>query len=289
MIYFATPCYAGELSAPYVHSMFELFRDMMSNPQTRGWGYHWNKEFWDSLIPRARNMCVADMMLKQPFDPISGKHRKFTHLVFVDADIAFKPEAFYRMIMADREVCTGIYPKKTMPPKYVINFKTNEMKVEDGVCALRDAGTGFMCIKREVFERMKPKEVDPAKLACMGTESGVDVLNFFRDTPFKIAPTVFWSEREFHEPEDREYKDAFAAEYYSYFDTSIECFQDGHWAGLGGDYLSEDYTFCRRVQAFGLDVWFDPYIKLDHIGKWRFEGDVSQLLEPIPAAKVAAE
>jgi hypothetical protein len=40
-----------------------------------------------------------------------------------------------------------------------------------------------------------------------------------------------------------------------------------------GDYLSEDYTFCRRWRALGGEVWLDTRSKLMHIGPREFAGD----------------
>ena len=42
-------------------------------------------------------------------------------------------------------------------------------------------------------------------------------------------------------------------------------------------YLSEDYAFCRRWQKLGGDVWLDPLVKLDHVGHFTFEGNVSKM------------
>ena len=43
-------------------------------------------------------------------------------------------------------------------------------------------------------------------------------------------------------------------------------------------YLSEDYTFCRRWQKIGGEIWLDPNTKLNHVGSYTFEGDVSKII-----------
>ena len=45
---------------------------------------------------------------------------------------------------------------------------------------------------------------------------------------------------------------------YSFFDT-VHDPDDNR-------YLSEDYTFCRRWQKIGGEIWLDPNTKLNHIG-----------------------
>jgi hypothetical protein len=44
-----------------------------------------------------------------------------------------------------------------------------------------------------------------------------------------------------------------------------------------GHYLSEDWTFCRRWQALGGDIWAHSKTLLNHVGHYEFMGDVSKL------------
>jgi hypothetical protein len=55
---------------------------------------------------------------------------------------------------------------------------------------------------------------------------------------------------------------------YSIFDTVIDA---------RGHYLSEDWTFCRRWQALGGDIWADSRVLLNHIGHYEFRGDLEAL------------
>jgi hypothetical protein len=56
---------------------------------------------------------------------------------------------------------------------------------------------------------------------------------------------------------------------YALFDTMID--ENGH-------YLSEDWTFCKRVrEVLHRPIWVDTDIKLDHLGTYNFSGDVSQI------------
>jgi len=55
---------------------------------------------------------------------------------------------------------------------------------------------------------------------------------------------------------------------YSIFDTVID--EKGH-------YLSEDWTFCRRWQALGGEIWADSRVLLNHIGHYEFKGDLAAL------------
>ena len=42
-------------------------------------------------------------------------------------------------------------------------------------------------------------------------------------------------------------------------------------------YLSEDYTFCRRWQEKGGDVFLDPRTALNHVGHYTFRGNIRKL------------
>lgn len=44
-----------------------------------------------------------------------------------------------------------------------------------------------------------------------------------------------------------------------------------------GHYLSEDWTFCRRWQAIGGEIWAHSKTLLNHVGHYEFQGDISKL------------
>jgi GT2 family glycosyltransferase len=52
------------------------------------------------------------------------------------------------------------------------------------------------------------------------------------------------------------------------FDTAIDS---------SGAYLSEDYAFCRRVRAAGMQVWLVPWIELAHVGNMAFTGSIPEI------------
>jgi hypothetical protein len=98
----------------------------------------------ESLIPRGRNSLVAKFMAFEP---------KSTHLMFIDADIGFEPEEVLKLILANKDVCGGLYPKKSLPISYVVN-KVPNSRTEGNLVTVSNLGTGFMLIKREVLEKL---------------------------------------------------------------------------------------------------------------------------------------
>ena len=56
---------------------------------------------------------------------------------------------------------------------------------------------------------------------------------------------------------------------YALFDTMID--ENGH-------YLSEDWTFCKRVrEVLKTPIWVDTTIQLDHLGAYNFQGDANHI------------
>jgi hypothetical protein len=121
----------------------------------------------ESLITRARNELVRMFL----------KNTDCTHLMFVDADMYFEADAVGRLLDADRDIVCALYPKKEIDwdrvrhavqmnrkdlsyyaSQFVLNLPYGKSKVEldkDGLLEVRHAGTGFMLIKREVFEKLE--------------------------------------------------------------------------------------------------------------------------------------
>jgi hypothetical protein len=223
-IFFATPCYGGQITDQYFLSMFRLTQELIK--------YNINFRITtlrnESLVPRARNILNA-MFLEA---------KECTHLMFIDADIEFEPESIIRMLAMDKELITGAYPKKTLPVDYAINLKFSDkdrtqVRVDMGAVEVLDASTGFWLMKREVVDKM-----------------------------IEGYPELFYLNDSSIDPKFNQYC-------YSFFDT-IHDPDDNR-------YLSEDYTFCRRWQKIGGQIWLDPNTKLNHVGSYTFEGNVNKI------------
>jgi hypothetical protein len=135
----ATPCYGSMLCLNYVTSILRL--------RTAWAQIGMEPEFYfrsESLITRARNDCVA-YFLARP---------RFTHLLWVDADIGFEPAAALRLLMSGHDVAAGVYPLKDDAAGFAADPADAGPIDADGFARIREAPTGFMCIKREVFSRI---------------------------------------------------------------------------------------------------------------------------------------
>ena len=78
-----------------------------------------------------------------------------THLFFVDADIGWEPWHLLVLLNRDKDVIGGLYPMKTMPIKWVVNGFDGAEEGPDGLQEVSKAGTGFLLMKKHVFEKMK--------------------------------------------------------------------------------------------------------------------------------------
>jgi hypothetical protein len=175
-IFIATPCYGGQLGEPYFRSMMRLA--ILFNKYNIQ--YTVSTLANESLVTRGRNTLTSFFM----------ENQAATHLFFIDADIEFNPEDILRMVAYDKPIVVGAYPKKAInwnsiigaarnpdlneneetieghSSNYVVNFdfvsdkegnKTPQVQIEDNLVKLKDAGTGFMCIRKDVIQQMFDK------------------------------------------------------------------------------------------------------------------------------------
>lgn len=123
-----------------------------------------------SSISHARNSAVATFL----------SNPDWTHLFWVDADIGFSVESALRLLQSDYEIAAGVYPHKseTWPAhklakgttyadflaqyqNYTINARVQPDQpfldleiLDNGFMEMGDVPTGFMVIKRSVFEKL---------------------------------------------------------------------------------------------------------------------------------------
>jgi hypothetical protein len=136
------PCYGGQLT----ESTFMSYIKWANT--ARQLGLDWTVETMtnESLISRARNTLTAKFL----------HTKESTHLMFIDADIGWEPWHLLVMLDAQKDVIGGLYPMKSLPIKWCVNGIPNapEPAPEDNHIEVTKTGTGFMLIKRDVFEKL---------------------------------------------------------------------------------------------------------------------------------------
>lgn len=239
-LFVATPMYGGMCAGYYTQSILELNNFLQRNGVEANYSFMFN----ESLITRARN-ALARGFLKS----------NATHLMFIDADIRFRPADVMAMLEADKDVICGIYPKKEINwgsvkqamdsgvpneqlKAYTGSFVVNLVDYQGEVTVpvgqpveIFNGGTGFMMIKREVLEKLADH-----------------VPSYFNDVG-DLGGAMNMRE-----------------EIKEYFATSIE--------PETGRLLSEDYHFCYIWRKIGGQVFAAPWAQLSHVGTYVFEGQL---------------
>jgi len=137
-IYIAMPVYSG-VHPSVVHALISVSRSPRS-PATMF------KTACDSLVSRARNTLAADFLLETDC----------THILWWDSDIIATPEQVARLVSHDEAIVGGLYPiKQERRLKWVANPLHDKPPPDHrGLVRVRNIGTGFLLVKREVFEEM---------------------------------------------------------------------------------------------------------------------------------------
>jgi len=160
MILVGTPCYNGTLTVNYMVSVFNMTNTLANE----GVQVDIMTPSHESLITRARNF-MANEFLRQP---------EYSHLLFIDSDIGFPADTASRYLRADKDIVCGVYPLKNLDIDrlrafpadtvaadaeaaaldYTVRFASGSMADESGFRRAKYGSTGFMLIKRRVFEKM---------------------------------------------------------------------------------------------------------------------------------------
>jgi hypothetical protein len=138
-LHIGIPCYGGMMSEPTATSLLKFV--LMAGKV----GLNWSLDTMvnESLIPRGRNNLMAKMMF----------NKAATHFMFIDADIRFDADSIFQMLVYEKDVIGGLYPKKSIPTNYVINLLP-QTQIQGDVFTVDTIGTGFLIFKRHVYEQM---------------------------------------------------------------------------------------------------------------------------------------
>lgn len=156
-----TPAYGGQMCTEYVQSLLALKEACLQYNIKLTCIFLGN----ESLIQRGRNTIAHHFLATDA-----------THLMFIDADQKFVPNDIARMIKADKGIIGGAVPMKgvnwgKVRQGAVLNhpdlskltgiFNVNKLPGHDMIdpnlpFQVKHVGTGFMLIRRDVFEKLKP-------------------------------------------------------------------------------------------------------------------------------------
>ena len=220
-VFIATPAYEGKVGVDYVNSLIPSLNLLKAAGADVAFAIYQNS----GSIPRVRNQAVASMM---------GKG--YTDIVFIDADMAWKPVDLLKLVTYETDIVAAAYPARSEKNQRWIVVWPEEIKQhKTGLLTAQRVGTGFMRIRNTVFEKLEELYPD-------------------------------WHYQAPHTQDEDEAKHLFA-----FFDYELKVGKDGKRG-----HLSEDYRFCDIATDAGFTIWVDPDIYMEHIGTKKFVGTFSE-------------
>ena len=225
-VYVATPCY----DMMRIETCVSLI-DMFSTLGQHGIECKF-KSVKTSLVTHGRNLLTAGFL-----------NSGFEYMLFIDADVEFKPEAVMRMLVPKKDIVCTPYRVKNKPEamEYAVKFKdSKDIKILPwDIVEIEEGPAGLMLIHRKVYERLLDKHPELK-------------INFDAPTRKKMNEEIGAME------------DAIDRYMYNFWDTTFRL-DTGEWKG-------EDLAFCNRAT----DVGFKIYANLDsgttHHGSYGWKG-----------------
>ena len=221
-VYVATPCY-GDIKIETMVSLLDTFSTLGGSGIEAKF-----KTVKTSLVTHGRNLLTCGFM-------DSG----FDYMLFVDADVEFKPEAVLRMLVPKKDIICTPYRVRVPYHKYAVTYKDqNNIKILPwDLVEITEGPAGLMMIHRSVFEKLMkdyPKlkiEFPKGSRALMNEEIGAS-------------------------------SDAIDKYMYNFWDTS---FKDQLWKG-------EDLAFCNLATEAGFKIYANLASQTTHHGPWGWTG-----------------
>lgn len=247
-VFIATPAFGGNVTVDYMTSVVHLVT------QLKEVAWHLQLTAGESIITVGRNNMVMQFL-----------DSDCTHLLFLDADIAFDVDTIRGLLRQDKDVSLAPYPAKNINERkvqeahlrrkggglprlrdglhYVLHASPERVQeaFDKGTSFVEvDAGpTGCMLIRRRVFDVMREAYPD-LRCRLSGTHAG-RAMNY----------DVWWR----------------------FFDTMVSD---------DGEFLGEDIAFCRRWRATGGQIWADLGATISHVGRHAFTGSIMDSLDDPP-------
>lgn len=244
-LFIATPMYGGQCFGSYTKSIIDLSRVCMQYGINAQFSFIFN----ESLITRARNYLVDEFL-----------RSNFTHLMFIDSDIDFNPMDVLYLLAVQKPIVGGPYPKKCIAWENIYDAVRYGLVPNDQRGMLEQFAGDFVFNAAAGTKELKLNE--PQKVMEVGT--GFVMIERSVFTKFAEAyPGLYYYP-------DHNRSAAFAGDrqIYQYFQAEI-VENNGR-----GRYLSEDYWFCQKAQAIGIDTWFCPWMQIKHHGTYIYGGSI---------------
>ena len=217
LVYVAMPCYDSVHRDTVVSLMklFSKFREVGISSQ-----FNIVKS---SLVHHCRNLLTCAFLQSE-----------CTHMLFIDADVEFEPEAILRMLVVQKDIVCTPYRIKMADPrkiKYAVDFE-DEKKISllpGEIVEVEQGPAGLMVIHRKVFDKL-----------------------------MKVHPEM---SIKFHGDITKDLNSKYM---YNFWDTTFNS-KTGLWKG-------EDLSFCDLARSVGFKIYANVGSNTIHHGDWGWEG-----------------
>ena len=236
-LFISTPCYDAMMTMQYTISLLNLTTLLNKYKIQFVIDFIGN----ESLITRARNNSLGKFMSSD-----------FTHILFIDSDIEFPAQAVLDLLEFNKDVVCCAYAKKGYNWNRFMYSMQNEKNSK---------------------ESPDSRGLDFSYNALYDNKN-----NLKNDSDFikvKHASTGFMMiKRDIIELLTNKHQEL-------YIKTDSLTTKDKELCGLfccmikEKVYLSEDFSFCERVNDIGGEVWINTKHNLNHIGKYSFKSDIT--------------
>jgi len=235
-VYLPVICYNHTVLSHFMFSVMQL----VFEGQRRGISFSLDCIYFESLIARARNAAAANFLNQPDCD----------YMMFIDSDISFEPESFFSLLKADKDVVSGLYPKKYINSSKVKNLAdrnllnnyeelctdfATEIKLDKNTKQIEEvnyAATGFMLFKKCVFSQIANE------VPNIAYKNDIDGYMGYGD------------------------------KFYDFFPCKVN--------EVTKKYESEDYGFCNLYKSIGGKIYVDTTCNLTHYGWKGYKGNFYQ-------------
>ena len=229
-VYLPVICYNHTVLSHFMFSVMKLVYE----GQRRGIAFSLDCIYFESLIARARNAAAASFLNQPDCD----------YMMFIDSDISFEPESFFSLLKADKDVISGLYPKK-----YISNSKV-KLLFDRGPELLNNYEPLCTDFATEIPFNKNVNEVEEVKYAATG-------FMLFKKRVFnqiaREVPNIAYKN-------DIDGYMGYGDKFYDFFPCKVN--------EITKKYESEDYGFCNLYRSIGGKIYVDTTCTLTHYG-WK--------------------
>ena len=229
-VYLPIICYNHTVLSHFMFSVMKLVYE----GQRRGIAFSLDCIYFESLIARARNAAAASFLNQPDCD----------YMMFIDSDISFEPESFFSLLKSEKDVISGLYPKK-----YISNTKL-KLLFDRGPELLNNYEPLCTDFATEIPFNKNVNEVEEVKYAATG-------FMLFKKRVFnqiaREVPNIAYKN-------DIDGYMGYGDKFYDFFPCKIN--------EVTKKYESEDYGFCNLYRSIGGKIYVNTTCTLTHYG-WK--------------------